>query len=166
MGDVILAFGRLELMLLYVLLAVAAAADVAWRRVPNALVVALAALGLAAQVSAGGWRAALLGAAGVTLVLLVLIPVWSRGALGGGDVKLAAACAAWLALGDLPVFALAVALAGGLVAAAAFLLSRRAPAVGDRVAVLAAPGRSRPVRVPYAIAIGAGALVALHWRLT
>lgn len=165
MGDVILAFGRLELTLLYVLLAAAAAADVAWRRVPNALVVALAALGLAAQVSAGGWRAALLGAGGVALILLALIPVWSRGALGGGDVKLAAACAAWLALGDLPVFALAVALAGGLVAAAAFLLSRRA-AAGGLLAAPAAPGRSRPVRVPYAIAIGAGALVALHWRLT
>ncbi len=165
MGEVILAFGRLELSLLYVFLAAAAAADVTWQRIPNALVVALAALGLAAQVGAGGWWAALLGAGGAALILLALIPVWSRGFLGGGDVKLAAACAAWLALEDLPVFALAVALAGGLVAAAAFLLSRRA-AAGGRVAVLAAPGRGRPVRVPYAIAIGAGALVALHWRLT
>src|SRR6266545_2000829 len=103
MGNVILTFGRIELSLLCVLLAVAGAA----------------------------------------LVLLALIPVWSRGFLGGGDVKLAAACAAWLALGDLPVFALAVALAGGLVAAAALVLSRRA-AAGGWVAVLAAPGRGRP----------------------
>ncbi|HSB20131.1 MAG TPA: A24 family peptidase [Anaeromyxobacteraceae bacterium] len=159
-----LPFGSLELALLYGLLAAAAAADVAWRRVPNALVVVLAAAGLAARLDAGGWRAALLGAGGVALVLLLLFPVWSRRALGGGDVKLAAACAAWLTLGDLPVFALATALAGGLVAAAALVLSRGALARSE-VPVQAAPAKGRPVRVPYSVAIAAGALVALHWRL-
>jgi Flp pilus assembly protein protease CpaA len=123
------------------LLGAAAAYDVRHRRVPNALNAVLAAAGLAAAASTAGPIAALdhLGAA--LLVLALLWWSWSRGQLGAGDVKLAAAAAAWVGLARLPQYLLAVAVLGA--ATALVVLATRAPA-----------GR----RIPYAVAIALGAV--------
>ena len=109
------------------------------------------------------------GAAAVefALVLIVLLLPWSRRMLGGGDVKLAAACAIWMGWERLPTFLLATALAGGLVAVTTAILAlRRTVALGvDKGAPLSGVARVRAAKVPYSVAIAAGAVVALHWRI-
>jgi len=74
-------------------LAGAAAVDVARRRIPNAIAVALLAAGVAAQWAAGGWPAAATSAAVALGVGAALAVPWSMRLLGGGDLKLAAATA-------------------------------------------------------------------------
>lgn len=107
-----------------------------------------------------------LAAAGLILGLL-FIP-WRVGGIGGGDVKLAAATAAWLPFSLLPWFALATALAGGLVALACYAAERPAARAEVRANLTIAwlhgslpsitPRRAGHVRVPYALAIAAGAV--------
>ncbi len=96
--------------------ALAAAFDVACRRIPNGLTVPLFVGGLGAQALAGG--AALgsgLGAA--ALVAAVLFPAWLGRSVGGGDLKFAVAAAAWVGFGRLPAFLLASAIAADAVVA-------------------------------------------------
>lgn len=150
------------------LLAVAAAADVAQRRIPNALVALLAAAGLAAQWAAGGPKAAALGGlAGAGVLLLLFVP-WATGKLGGGDAKLACAAAVWVGPAHLVDFLIFTALAGAPVALASRLARRAALALGGRQAapILLAQTAAGPETVPYAVAIALGAVAALHWRLT
>jgi Flp pilus assembly protein protease CpaA len=52
-------------------------------------------------------------------------PVWARGWLGGGDLKLGAAAAAWIGLGDVVTYVLASAVAVGLVSIACYAASAR-----------------------------------------
>lgn len=66
------------------------------------------------------------------------------GWIGGGDVKLLAACALVLGFAQLVPFALYTALAGGAMALAAILLRRLAR-------------QTEPVKLPYAVAIAGGA---------
>jgi prepilin peptidase CpaA len=118
-----------------------------------------------------GLMASLSGLAAAALVILTLHRVWVVGGVGGGDVKLAGATAAWVGLGKLIWFALSTAVAGGLVALVCYLVAR-APARAEvrtnlTLAVLqgdlpAIPAQ-RPghVSVPYAVAIAAGAAIAL-----
>lgn len=126
--------------------ALAAASDAACRRIPNWLTAPLLAGGLAAQAVAGA--AALgsgLGAA--ALVGGALLPVWRGRMIGGGDLKFAAAAAAWVGLGRLPAFLLASAVAGGVAAAVAWGASARAA----RLAILGnlrAATRGVPIVVP------------------
>jgi prepilin peptidase CpaA len=153
--------------LLCLLLAAAAASDVAARRIPNALPLGIAVLGIASQVQLGGVRAALLAAGAAALVFALLLFPWSRRTLGGGDVKLAAACAAWTGWEHLPAFFLATAVVGGLVSmATAVEALRRATASASGVAPIEA-ARPRRARVPYSVAIAAGAVIALQawWRI-
>lgn len=159
--------GQLHALLFCLLLAAASASDAASRRVPNVIALALAVLGVAAQLTVGGGRAALLAVGAAALVLAVLIFPFSRRLLGGGDVKVAVACAVWLGFRGLPMFLLATALAGGLVSIGVSVLALRAPAAASPGSGARAPlrARLRSVRVPYSIAIAAGAVIALHWRI-
>lgn len=154
--------------LLYLLLAAAAASDAASRRVPNAIPAAMAVLAVTAQLSGGGIRAAFLATGAGALVLAILLVPFSRRMLGGGDVKLAVACAAWLGFAGLPVFLLATAMAGGAVSIVATALALRAPATaaaGSQGAAATLRTRLRSVRVPYSIAIAAGTVTASYWRI-
>jgi prepilin peptidase CpaA len=147
------------------LLAIAASADVAQRRVPNVVVTAIAVIGIAMHASGEGVvpAAACLGG-GLLVGALLLVP-WRAGLLGGGDVKLAAAAAVCVGPSRLLPFALATAIAGGAVAAASL-----AEALRGRAALAVAPRRSEPVAalraglratMPYGAAIAAGATYAL-----
>jgi prepilin peptidase CpaA len=159
-----------HLTILGAFLAVAAAADVVWRRIPNALVAPLAVAGVAAQwISAGPFSAGRGVLAGLAVVAVFLFP-WSRGMIGGGDVKLAAAVAVWLGPERLVPFLL-YAGAAALPVALATRLSHRlalrriarsgAGAAGGVAGDLAVPAET----VPLAVAIGLGALAALRWSL-
>ena len=126
------------------LLAAAAMIDVRSDRIPN-LLPALLALGalLVLPHGAAEWlsRTASFGIVAVTLLILYAL----RG-MGGGDVKLLAATALWMPFASLPVFVLALAVAGGLQAAGTLAYRKlRGVALAERKA------RS----MPYALSIAA-----------
>lgn len=122
--------------------------DVRRHRIPNLipLLLAIAGLLLAAPESFGE---AVSRAGAVVLVGGVAGALWLRGWIGGGDVKLLAACAVWAPLGSLPLFVLALGLASGVQGLAALALAR-----GLGRTPLAGAARSH---IPYALSIaGAG----------
>lgn len=166
-------FAPPHLLVLGVLCLAAALWDLARRRIPNIIVAATLAGGLLAQATTGGAMAALGGLGASTIVFALLFPLWTRGGIGGGDVKFAFAAAAWTGLHRLPVFLLAGALAGGAVAAVCYALSQRDArgAIRNNLWMAAAErqlpeasatrdGKGR-VTVPYAVAIAAGVFAAL-----
>jgi prepilin peptidase CpaA len=146
--------------------------DLRRRRIPNAASGFVFASGLALNGYNGGIHAAASGLAASVILLLALFQPWKAGGIGGGDVKLAAATGAWLGLSKLIWFALTGAVAGGVVAAVCYALAPAAVKADVRTnLVLAglhgelppdvASHRKGKVSVPYAIAISAGAAVAL-----
>jgi prepilin peptidase CpaA len=150
----------------------ATACDLRRRRIPNAVSASIFVTGLAVSGYQGGALAALSGLAAAVLLLVVLYMPWRAGGIGGGDVKLAAAVGAWVHLRHLLWFAIAAAVAGGVLAAIGYL--RASPAVRADVRAnlvlaglhgelppQAASHRKSQVSVPYALAISAGAAVAL-----
>jgi leader peptidase (prepilin peptidase)/N-methyltransferase len=149
--------------------------DIARRRIPNWLNGVLGVAGMGAQTACGGgWG--LLGGLGAALVTLVVLwGPWSKGRLGGGDVKTALCSAIWLGPGSLLSFYLVAAIAGGV--AAGFCLLRSGAAarrevrtnlllMASRVGPPEAPGAGRAgrVTVPFGAATAAAALLLLWWR--
>jgi prepilin peptidase CpaA len=112
------------------------------RKIPNAIPLALALFGLAFN-AFGGWRVALsAGAAGLLILIVGTLP-FSLGVLGGGDVKLLAACACVFGLSQLLPLVVYTALIGGAVALCVMAYRRLAR-------------RFEPITVPYACAIAGG----------
>ncbi|WP_395670233.1 prepilin peptidase [Phenylobacterium sp.] len=132
------------------ILAAAAISDVRSYRIPNALpaLLAAAALLLAPPDGLGDLVSRL---ATVAIVGLAAGVLWLRGALGGGDLKLLAACCAWLPFHTLSTFFLAFAAASLVQGLAVWALSRSGRAVGGRAVV------------PYAVSI---AVAGAAWSLT
>lgn len=101
---------------LFLMLSACAWVDVRERLAPNFLTVGglFFALVLGAL---NGWAG--LGAAvgGAMIALLVALPLFLAGGLGGGDVKLMAATGAFLGPAELPAAFVAIALVGGIMAA-------------------------------------------------
>lgn len=155
---------------LTVLLAVASAIDLRTRRIPNALVVsgALLGLGLQAALPAGrglfdsfapggiGLSAALL--AGVVLLAAGVL-LWRSGLFGAGDAKLLAALGPYVGpAGVLPVL-LYTLLAGGVLALVAAAWRHGHLWLASRAASSPRAAQpTEPARLPYALAITAGAL--------
>jgi len=153
-------------LLAFAALGVAAAQDIALRRIPNRIAATVALAGLARQAAIGAPGVAL-AAAGCVLVGATLL--WLRGLLGGGDVKLLAAVSLLVPAASVPSLLLATALAGGVLAAL-------------HIALRARLGPPRPVRplgalrrilrceawrirrgapLPYGVAIAAGTAFAM-----
>lgn len=150
----------------------AAISDLARRRVPNVASAFVFVTGLGVQGLDLGARGALGGLGASAILLFGLFGIWRAGAIGGGDVKLAAAVGAWTGLSHLLWFVLASALAGGVLAGIGFLLASPSTRADVKANLVLAglhgdlPPRSvsqrKPgVAVPYAVAIAAGATVAL-----
>lgn len=154
------------------LLLFAAAHDLCFRTVPDWASACLAAAGCAIRAGedslAGGLAC---GAAVFALAALC----WRRRWLGGGDVKLLAAGALLVRPGLVPGYLAAVALCGGALALAYLLLERAIPRSGPgrptarrsprtlapRLLAIEARRIRRRLSLPYAAAIGAGALLTL-----
>ncbi|MGC4122012.1 MAG: A24 family peptidase [Myxococcales bacterium] len=160
------------LVVLGALLAAASTWDFAERRIPNGLILAVAATGLFLQGFSRGAPGLASGLAASLVVGALLWGPWATGRVGGGDLKLAAATAISLGLLRLPLFLLATAVVGGFVAAGYYATSPRAERaeVRSRLAGLATTGSlslvsgsDRRASVPYAVAIALGTLVALRW---
>ncbi len=132
------------------LLGAAAVTDLRSYRIPNWICAALAvgALVLAFPQSSDEWVSRGGSFLAVTIVVLSLYVIR---AMGGGDVKLLAAAALWMPFGTLPVFVMALGLAGG-VQALVTLAARR-------LATPAGPAGARR-RMPYGVSI---ALAGWTW---
>ena len=137
--------------IVYLVLLFAAAED-GWRlRISNAFPILVMAGAVVAALLGGPtlalWQNLLLFAA----LLTVGTFLFSAGMLGGGDVKLLAACSLWFNLASGWKMLVAVAIAGGLIA---ILLISIRPIVGKQTAqwILLRPKGG----IPYGIAIAAG----------
>lgn len=153
-----------------VILCLAAMHDVIARTIPDWMPIALAAVGLVERVLDGRVIAGLL--AGV-LVFILSGLCWKRGWLGGGDVKLLGAAAIAVPPAVVPPFAVAVALAGGVLSLVYLLIGRLLPKpartglIGRKIDFLSRIARVEGWRLrrggplPYAVAIAAGGLFVL-----
>lgn len=156
-----------------------------WRRrtVPNALVLAGAAFGLAWQAFGVGGGGLLdchqpgtlglaNGAAAGVLMLVLGFALWKLKFFGAGDAKLLAMAATYLGLRAIPMVLLFTLLAGGLLALASlvfFSLRLRFPAAIERTpssAPASAGTGFSAYRLPYAFAITLGtlAVVGMNYR--
>ena len=152
------------------LFAVVAYRDIRTRRIPNALALAIGALGLARIILAGDTGAAVCTlAAGAAVFAAGFLLFW-RGLIGGGDVKLLTASALLVGYRDLFGFLFVMSLCGALVALAVIAADRLGPAF-DKLGLRSIPRRApmppappgTPARLslPYGVAIAAAAVLIL-----
>ena len=138
---------------------VAAAIDLRSRRIPNAIVIPLAVAALVLQ-AFGGWFSVLDALTIMLVVFIIGSLAFARGLIGGGDVKLITACAGVVGSHQtLPLLA-AIFFCGGVLSVVEAMRRRRLRALvvstaGATVGLAPASG----VRVPYGVAIAAGAVV-------
>lgn len=104
--------GQIGAICIAVLLALAAGTDIAYRIIPNWIVILVAGIGLGLRLVQGPWSALVSAAIAAGMFGLLLI-AHARGALGGGDVKLIAAVAAGFPPNHVVNFVFATAFAGG-----------------------------------------------------
>jgi prepilin peptidase CpaA len=147
------------LLLLYV-----ATTDVATRLIKNEICLALALLGIAGQIANPMQLVQSLLAAAV--LLLVLLIIYTRGRIGGGDVKLLVALAVGLPLIGVVQLLTATALAGGALALV-HLMMRLLPnptlapvgsSVARRVYAIERWRHLRRAPLPYGVAIACGGI--------
>lgn len=141
--------------ILFALLVSAVVCDVRSRRIPNALTLGGALLGIAARAIEGGSGALLDSIEGLLVAGAVGFGFWAAHLIGGADHKLLIAVGAFMGYPQIISIMAAVALVGGLQAliwvGAAKL---RNPAQSMRALL-------RSVRLPYSVAIALGTLIAL-----
>jgi prepilin peptidase CpaA len=149
--------------------------DIRERRIPNLVTGPAVVAGLMLHAIYGGWRGlgdsvlAGLIAGGIFLIFFL------AGGMGGGDVKLMTAVGCIAGLSPLPLVAISTALAGGLFALAVSILhGRLRETLCNVAALLQHHGRkgltphpdlnlsnARTLRLPFALPIAAGCLIAL-----
>jgi len=146
------------------LLVYVATIDIATRLIRNEICLALALLGVAAQLASPMQLAQSLIAAAVLLLLLFII--YQRGSIGGGDVKLLVALAIGLPLTGVIELLTMTALAGGVLALIHVIMRllpypKLAPAGSSLVRRVYAVERWRHLRhapLPYGVAIACGGI--------
>lgn len=138
--------------------------DWRWRRIPNWLTYPAAALALLMRGLLGGAVMALDGAGGMAFAFALMALLYAGGMMGGGDVKLAAAMAAWVGLAALPRSLFFMAVLGAMLSL--FMAAQRGMGkqrwTGEN-RLGAATGQNTRLTVPYGVAIGGGALLAMVW---
>lgn len=147
-------------------LVLAARSDVADLRIPNRLTLTMALSSLPAVWLLGAGVSTLPAALLTGIVTLAIAwAMFELGWIGGGDAKLAAAASLWLGPQAMPVFLLATAVFGAVLAAALLGMSRWEPtlnAVGDRWRARLISGA---ISIPYALAMAPAGAVAMLARL-
>ena len=152
--------------------------DLSMRRIPNLLTFSAAAAALVFHGVAAGWTGVAHAGAGLIVGLLMFLPVFWLGGLGGGDVKLLAALGAWIGPGPALWMAAFTALAGGPLAVLvavwhgygrtmvenvwSLLMFWRVAGVRPHPALTLETGTAP--RLPYAIPIAAGLIATLWFR--
>ena len=153
------------LLLLYV-----ATIDIATRLIRNEICLALALLGIAGQVASPMQVAESLIVA--TVLLLLLLVIYQRGWIGGGDVKLLVALAIGLPLIGVIQLLTVTAMAGGVLALVHVMMRllpypKLAPAGSSFVRRVYAIERWRHLRrapLPYGVAIACGGILTVFSR--
>ncbi len=146
-----------------------AAFDLRWRRIPNKLTAAAALIAFLVNALMGGVRGLLGSLAACLLAGAVFAVMFFLGGMGGGDVKLMAAIAAFAGVGHVTELLLSTALAGGVFALAVALARG---ALGDTLRNLfglwprRTPKNNTPQRarlyLPYGVPIAVGALLTFY----
>lgn len=152
------------------LLLYAAATDVAVRLIPNEVCLTLALLGIVSRLDSPAQIILSLIVAAILFALLFII--YTRGAIGGGDVKLLTALAIGLPLTGVIELLTATALAGGVLALMHLIMRQLpypalAPAGSSLVRRVYAIERWRHLRyspLPYGVAIACGGIWAVLSR--
>ena len=150
-----------------VLLLYVATIDIATRLIRNEICLVLALLGIASQFASPTQIAESLIAA--TILLMLLLVIYQRGWMGGGDVKLLVALAIGLPMMGVIQLLTITALAGGILAMAHLMMRllpqpRLAPAGSSLVRRVYAIERWRHLRhapLPYGVAIACGGIWAI-----
>lgn len=150
------------------LLLIAAWRDLATRTIPDTVCVLIAALGILLRALQGPWALAV-SAGAALLLFLVLLLLFARGLIGGGDVKIMTALAITLPPLDSYRFVVATVMAGGVLGIAYLLLSFRPrrpsgtkpTSLLGRVAVIESRRIGRRGPLPYGVAIAAGGVFVL-----
>jgi len=130
-------------LVLVILVAIAAVEDLRRQKIPDPVVLAIAATYVLVAILDGDRDIAWHLVCGGGILVIGLALAWA-GWLGAGDAKLMAAVACWTGFGGLVPFLCATALSGGLIALALVLTGRRHRGM------------------PFAPAIAIGTLVAFH----
>ena len=139
----------------------AAVSDVRDRRIPNKAVLSVLGLfGLWAVANGGAGLASAVVAGAIAFAVAYGLYVFKI--VGAGDAKLFAALALFAGLSHLPLFALATAWTGGLMALVSLAASPRRAMI-----IFAMRGQGDHGRgIPYGVAIGVGAAVVLWGYLS
>jgi prepilin peptidase CpaA len=154
--------------------------DLRSRRIPNALTVPAAAVGLIVNLAAAGTAGALQSAAGLCVGLAVFLPFFLARGFGAGDVKAMAAVGAFLGPKGALLAAASTLIAGGICALLVVVASGGYPALHAlvsrcalRAGVLFATGRAPQIeppphdaglrRFPYGLAIACGTFASFAW---
>ena len=151
--------------------------DVKSSRIPNALTFSAVAIAMAFHVLAPSGGGIAFALAGFAIGLAVFFPMFALGAMGAGDVKLMAAAGAWIGWKAVLFVALYGSIAGGILAVIVAVRRRYLFEAFRNVRMLVTywwvagvkpfPALTleskHALRLPYAVAIGAGLAVTL-WR--
>ena len=132
----------------------AAWSDVKYRRLPNALALSVAGMGLSYTAIDAGLNAAVSGFLHGFAALLVGLALYSRRVVGGGDVKFYAAVAMWFPISH-GFFLLELVSIAGLALVLGWLIWR--PLIGKPVSFRASEDKDK---LPFGVAIAAGAVLA------
>lgn len=163
--------------LLGILVLIAAAFDIRYRRIPNWLVLAGIVVGLGFNVYDSGWAGLLRAAEGLGLGFILYFPLYLIRARGAGDVKLLAAVGAITGPGNCLWIFLSTAILGGIIAVLVLLVRGRLQRTLFNVAWIArdllhfqAPYKSseeldvtttKGLRLPHAAMIAVGTIAFL-----
>ncbi len=164
-------WSRVETLTLFAVLAAACVTDLRTRRIPNALVLTGLVAGVSFALIDGGLRGMMSAMGGVVTGLCIWMPFWLLHMMGGGDVKLFAAGAAWLGPGGAVEAAMLAGLCGGVLSLLYVLQRHGVTHTLSRLAFgLHHPQLLRETappawnqRMPYALAMAAGLAGAAHW---
>lgn len=155
-------FAQTAVLAFAVLMLVAAWTDLAGYRIPNWIPAALLALWPVAAFLLGmSWVQIGFSLLTFVVVLAIGMALWAPGWIGGGDAKLIAAAALWFGWPDVVNFMVWFALAGGVLSLVLVVLRKAVPAFSPGAAWLARGPLADGAPAPYAVAIAAGALIAL-----
>jgi prepilin peptidase CpaA len=155
--------------------------DVTSARIPNRLTYAAMLTALLLRLGLLGWRSCLEGLAGLLVCGGLFFVLFMIHAMGGGDVKMMAAVGAWVGLRNSGTALIVCALAGGLIALGYVVVLRRYRTTLTNLVSLVRFHSMRgaqqhpelnlsnagAVRMPYGVAIAAGAvgtLISTVWK--
>jgi len=155
-------FEVLTLVLFGLLLAAAAVSDVWRRRIPNEVCAAIVVLGVTMNTLIGSVDGLVSSMVGMLIGFAALIPFYAMRRMGAGDVKLLAACGAYLGAGGIANGTCLAFFAGGVFALMVLAVQRLTMYFPRLYSVIpqAQVSSGLKIELPYGLAIALGAMLA------